>query len=106
MATQNATITSSWIKIADSADSTLLIQASGYIEWADSTLLIQASGYIEWQAATMASESAPSVEGHTIAGRERALSRALIGDGHVYARLIAGGDSATLIVTGSSETLS
>jgi len=91
MATQNATLTSSWSKIADSADNTLLIQASGYIEW---------------QVATMASESAPTVEGHTIGGRDRAVSRDMIGDGHVYARLTAGGDSATLIVTGSSETLS
>jgi len=75
MATQNATITSSWSKIADSGDSALLIQASGYIEW---------------QVAAMASESAPSVEGHTISGRDRALSRALIGDGHVYEAFLVG----------------
>jgi len=91
MATQNATITSSWSKIADSGDSTLLIQSSGYIEW---------------QVATMDSESAPSVEGHTIGGRDRAVSRDMIGDGHVYVKMVAGGDSGTLIVTGSSETLS
>jgi len=30
----------------------------------------------------------------------------MIGEGHVYAKLVAGGDSGTLIVTGSSETLS
>jgi len=91
MATQNATITSSWSKIADSGDSTLLIQASGYIEW---------------QVATMATEGVPGIEGHTIGGRDRAVSRDMIGDGHVYARLTAGGDSGTLIVTGSTETLS
>jgi len=74
MATQNATITSSWSKIADSADSTILVQASSYIEW---------------QIATMSTESAPSVAGHTIGGRDRAINRDLIGDGHVYARLTA-----------------
>lgn len=91
MATQNATITNAWSKIADSEDDSVLIQASGYIEY---------------QVATTATETAPTVQGHAIGGRDRGISRDLIGAGHIYARLTAGGDSATLIVTGSSETLS
>lgn len=91
MATQNATITASWSKIADSADTQVLIQASGYIEY---------------QVATMATETAPAVQGHTIGGRDRGISRDLLGAGHIYARLTAGGESAPLVVTGSSEVLS
>jgi hypothetical protein len=91
MATQNATITAAWSKIADSEDAQVLIQASGYIEY---------------QVATMATETAPTAHGHTIGGRDRGISRDLIGEGHIYARLTAGGDSATLVVTGSSEVLS
>lgn len=91
MATQNATITESWGKIADAADETVLIQSTGYIEY---------------QVAATAADSAPTVEGHTIGGRDRAINRSLLGAGHVYARLTAGGESATLIVSGSSESLS
>lgn len=45
MAAQNATLTAAWLKIADSADSAVLIQASGYIEY---------------QIAAMATEAAPN----------------------------------------------
>ena len=99
MPTQNATITAAWSKIADAADDPLLIQSAGLIEY---------------QIATAATETAPSVLGHSLYGAEKAISRDLIGDGHIYARLtgstanVASGgiDSATLIVTGSSEALS
>jgi hypothetical protein len=91
MATQNATLTTAWSKIADADDSALLIQAV-----AD----------VEWQIATMATEEAPSVQGHVVTGRHECVSRDLIGDGHVYARLGGPGTSITLVVTGSSESLS
>jgi hypothetical protein len=91
MATQNATITSAWSKIADAADDPVLIQASGYIEY---------------QIAAMETETAPTVRGHLITGRDQGIIRSVIGPGHLYARLTAGDESATLIVTGSSETLS
>jgi hypothetical protein len=91
MATQNATITSAWSKIADSADDPFLAQPFG-----SST----------FQIATMATETAPTVEGHVIKASGQAISRDLIGAGHVYARVVSGAPSATLVVSGSSETLS
>jgi hypothetical protein len=91
MATQNATITASWLKLADANDDPVMIQSTGFIEY---------------QVAAMATETTPTVQGHTISGRDYAISRATLGEGHIYARLIAGGESETLVVTGSSETLS
>jgi hypothetical protein len=90
MATQNATITSAWSKIADSADDPVLIQATGDIEY---------------QVAAMATETTPAVDGHMIRGSDRGISRDLLGDGHIYARATSV-TSAVLVVTGSSETLS
>lgn len=96
MSTQNATITESWSKIADSADDPLLIQAAN-------------DGSIQYQIATMATETAPTIAGHTIYQNQQAMTRSVLGDGHVYARLTyssASAASGVLVVTGSSESLS
>ena len=95
MSTQNATITESWSKIADTADDPLLIQAAH-------------GGSIQYEIATVATETAPTVAGHTIYQNEQAMTRSVLGAGHVYARLTyssASADAGVLIVTGSSETL-
>jgi hypothetical protein len=94
VSTQNATITSAWSKIADTGDASVLIQAAASIEY---------------EVAAMAAESAPTVTGHKIGGSGAAITRDLLGDGHIYARLTYisdGSASSTLVVTGSSETLS
>jgi len=89
MATQNASITDTWSKIVDSGDSTFLVQARGDTDY---------------EVATVATETNPTVSGHVISGNKSAVTRDTLGEGHVYARVLYG-STATLVVTGSSETL-
>ena len=89
MATQNATITNTWSKIVDTGDSAFLIQSRG-----DTV----------YEVAAMATETAPTVQGHVVSGNTGAITRAALGEGHVYARAISA-TTALLVVSGSSETL-
>jgi hypothetical protein len=89
MPTQNATITTSWSKVVDTGDTTFLIQVLG-----DSV----------FEVATVATDTDPTVRGHVVTGNQAAVSRDLLGAGHVYAKVILG-SSATLVVTGSSLSL-
>jgi len=103
MATQNATITTAaWTKIADTADQQVLIQAPDSAEAA-------AQGEIQYSLVSLASEGTPDVLGHRLYGSTQAASRAVLGSGHIYARLdysSEGASSALLVVSGSSESLS
>lgn len=83
MATSNVTVTTSWVKLADDSDDPVLIQAPPGVEW---------------EVAAMATETPPSVSGHSLYGRKMVITRDNIGDGYLYARLISG-SSETFIVT-------
>lgn len=105
MATQNATITTAWLKIADAADDPVSIQAANPA----SDDLATEQGHIQYQLAAMDAESAPTGIGLTVYTHEQVATRTVLGEGHIYARLTyssADASSAVIVVTGSSETLS
>jgi len=105
MSTQNATITSAWSKIADSADDPVSIQAANPA----SDDLATEQGHIQYQLAVMDTEATPTVIGTTVYTHDQLATRLVLGDGHIYARLTyssAGSSSAVIVVNGSSETLS
>ena len=91
MATQNATISTTWTLIADTADDPLLIQPTGAVEF---------------EVATMDTATIPTIgNGHPLITRQMQATRSLLGDGYVYARALSV-DGGVLAVTGSSESLS
>jgi hypothetical protein len=101
MATQNATITAEWSKIADAADDPVLIQAAN----PNSPDLSIDQGVIQYELALVDGASAPTVVGCTVYSVEDTPSREALGAGHLYARLIyssTGSTSAVLVVNGSS----
>lgn len=102
MSTQNATITSAWSKLAETADDQILIQAA-HPEYSAT------QGHIQYEIAAVDTDTAPNVAGHPIYSHQEAINRQVIGEGYLYARLIYSSQdsaSAVLVVTGSSLALS
>ena len=85
MATSNISISNAWVKLANSADSELLVTWGG-------------SARIE--VATTSADSAPTVNGHILYPGD-AITRAVIGSGYVWVRLVSGSypNSANLVVS-------
>lgn len=83
MPTENITITTGWVKIANDTDAELLAT------WT-------APGTVE--VATTAANTAPTVNGHRLT-RESAITRAAVGAGFVWARSLSAGSTADLIVS-------
>jgi hypothetical protein len=82
MATTNAALTTAWTQVA--ADS-------------DDPVLLQLTTDLHWEVAAVATETAPTVTGHLVTGAHQQVSRAVIGDGYLYARMRAG--AGVLVVT-------
>jgi hypothetical protein len=102
MSTQNATITGEWSKLAETTDDQILIQAARP-EYSAT------QGHIQYEIASSDTDTTPTVAGHPIYSHQEAINRQVIGDGYLYARLVYSSQdsaSATLIVSGSSLTLS
>ena len=85
MATLNISISDQWTKLADSANSELLVT------WNDP---------VSVEVATTTADTAPTVNGHHLSPDD-AVTRAVIGSGYVWARLVSGSrpNSANLVVT-------
>jgi hypothetical protein len=84
MATSNVTVTTSWVKLADGADTNTTVQCNRD----DAT----------YEIASVATETAPTVIGVRIRGR-KIVNREQFGAGFVYAKLIDGSASTSFIVT-------
>lgn len=82
MPTSNITVTTSWVKVAESSHTELLMTFS------QPKIL---------EVAVTAANSAPTVSGHRIT-REQAISRSVIGSGYVWAKLVEGTVPASLLV--------
>lgn len=80
MTTVNTAVTTTWTKLAEDTDTEFLIT------W-DSP--------VDAEFATTAADSAPTVRGHRLS-REMALSRSVLGDGFVWARLVPGAVPASV----------
>ncbi len=85
MSTTNVVVTRNWLKVADIADSELLIT------WFTP---------IDLEVATTADANPPTVIGHQL-NREEAISRGVIGQGNVWVRLVGSApyDQVTLVVS-------
>ena len=85
MATANLSITPTWQKIADPADS----------------FLASSEAYITMEFATTATDTAPVVSGHQVQfwRGQMAINRAILGAGYVWVRLAAGSGAYALVVT-------
>ena len=87
MPTTNVSLSSSWLKVANASDSKVLIT-------------LNAPYRVEY--ATENAGSAPTVLGHLL-GPDTALTREVIGEGNIWARIQDGGlkpnTTALLIVT-------
>jgi hypothetical protein len=79
MPTANVVITTAWSKVADTADANLLVT------WAPSKFI---------EVASTTADVAPTVVGHRLAG-DSAVTRSVIGPGHVWVRLCLGQNPAT-----------
>ena len=88
MTTANVSISSSWTKVADAADASLLIS------WLEPIAI---------EFAATDTDAAPSVPGHMML-REQGLTRAMIGAGFVWARTKPGSAYPTFTLTISKST--
>ena len=75
MATTNVSVGRNWVKVADIADTDLLIT------WVTPAFL---------EVATTATDVAPNVIGHQLS-REEAISRSVIGQGYVWVKVVGSG---------------
>lgn len=80
MTTVNTAVTSAWTKLADDTDTSFLVT------WDEQ---------VSAEFAVTATDTAPTVRGHRLT-REMALTRPVLGDGFVWARLVAGSIPATV----------
>ena len=85
MTTVNTTVTTAWTKLADDTDLEFLLT------W---------DIPVDAEFATTATDTAPTVRGHRLS-REMALSRGVLGDGFVWAKLVAGSipSNVAMVVT-------
>jgi hypothetical protein len=83
MATSNIAITKTWTKLANAADTSLLVTFRGH-------------GVLE--VALTAADSAPTVVNGHLVGAQDALTRIVLGEGFVWARANPGGNVDNLLV--------
>ena len=85
MATINKVVTTEWSKVADLEDKAFLVT------WSLPVLV---------EFATTAADNAPVVQGHSLS-RHDALTRMVIGDGYLWARVVPGSrpDNVNLVIT-------
>ena len=82
MPTSNIAITSTWTKIAATTDADLLVTFNTPV-----TI----------DVATTAADAAPTVLGHRLT-QDSAITRGVLGTGHVWARLVAGSRPAEIVL--------
>jgi hypothetical protein len=82
MPTNNIAITSTWTKLAASTDTDLLITSNDAVAV---------------EIASTSADSAPTVVGHYLAPGQ-AITRSLLGAGHVWAKLLPGSRPASVIM--------
>lgn len=85
MATTNPTLTTAWAKIVDSGEEFTFGLQPGPV----STVAI----------AAVATDTAPAVAGHQLAGPTESINRSLIGPGYIYAKLVSGSATAAWLHT-------
>jgi hypothetical protein len=83
MATVNVTVSEAWTKVGDGEDTGLSVQIPHYD--------------CEWEVAAVATEVPPTVEGHRLLGPYMQVTRADLGPGFVYARIVSGPTTTAVV---------